>query len=136
MHEHESSDTTLPPDSALGQPSFYDPAVHPATRTRRAHNARDDVWIRAFVQQGSVAHIATHLNEQPFITPSTYWYDAATHELFFHSNVVGRLRANCERHDQVCLAISEVGRCLPSNDPVEMSVQYRGVVIFGTGACA
>ena len=61
MHKHESSDTTLPPDGPLGQPSFYDPAVRPATRSRRARNARDDAWIRAFVQQGAVAHIATRL---------------------------------------------------------------------------
>ena len=132
MYEHESSDTTPPPDGPIRPPSFYDPAVHPVTRIRHTRHARDDAWIRAFVQQGVVAHIATRWEAQLFINPSTYWYDEGRHELFFHSNVVGRMRANSERHSGICLAISEFGRFLPSNDPVEMSVQYRSVVIFGT----
>jgi nitroimidazol reductase NimA-like FMN-containing flavoprotein (pyridoxamine 5'-phosphate oxidase superfamily) len=113
------------------RPSYYDPAVTPLTRQRRPQNRQDDDWIRAFLTRAPVAHVATRWDEQPFVTPTTFHYDETRHELTFHSNVVGRLRANSERHDAVCVEVSEFGDLLPSNDPIEMSIQYRSVMIFG-----
>ena len=131
MSDHEPSASPSTPGRSLGQNPFYDPTVNPPTRPRRPRNAKDDGWIRTFLHQGLVAHIATRWNELPFINPSNYWYDQARHEIIFHSNVVGRIRANSERHDEVCLEVSEFGRFLPSNDPMEVSLQYRSVVVFG-----
>lgn len=116
---------------SLGQNSYYDPVLNPPTRPRRPGNAKDDAWIRAFLHLGLVAHIGTRWNDRPFVHPSSYWFDEDRHELVFHSNVVGRLRANSERHDEMCLEISEFGRFLPSNNPLEISLQYRSVMVFG-----
>ncbi|WP_027480885.1 pyridoxamine 5'-phosphate oxidase family protein [Deinococcus pimensis] len=113
------------------RPSYYDPAVTPLTRQRRPANRRDDDWVRAFLARATVAHVATRWDDQPFVTPTTFWYDAERHELTFHSNVVGRVRANSERHDAVCVEVSEFGHLLPSNDAIEMSIQYRSVMVFG-----
>jgi hypothetical protein len=112
-------------------PRDYSLNVTPANTQRRPANARDDEWVRAFLRRGQIAHIATRWDEQPFITPSTYWYDEARHRLIFHSNIVGRVRANSERHARVCVEISVFGRFLPSNAALEFSVQYASVVIFG-----
>jgi uncharacterized protein len=72
------------------------------------------------------------VGEQPFINPTTFWYDAAAHTIYFHSNIVGRMRANAEHHDQACFEASRFGRFLPSNIALEFSVQYESVVVYGT----
>ena len=111
---------------------YYDLDVNAPTRMRRPQNRRDDAWIVEFLHRVPVIHVATRWGEQPFITPTTFWYDEARHEILFHSNVVGRVRANSEAHPEVCLEASEFGHVLPSNDMIEMSMQYRSVVVFGT----
>ena len=103
----------------------------PAAHQRLPEYARDDEWIRAFLQRGQIAHIASRWDLQPFITPTTYFYDQAGHRLIFHSNIAGRIRANIERHPEVCAEVSEMGKLLPSNVALEFSLQYRSVIVFG-----
>jgi nitroimidazol reductase NimA-like FMN-containing flavoprotein (pyridoxamine 5'-phosphate oxidase superfamily) len=112
-------------------PKDYSLAVTPANEQRRPENARDDDWTRAFLVRARVGHVATRWDDQPFITPTTFWYDPQRREIYFHSNLVGRVRANSERHARVCFEASEFGRLLPSNVALEFSLQYESVVAFG-----
>lgn len=109
----------------------YDLSANPPAKLRRQELAQDDDWICGFLQRAQVGHVATRWDEQPFITPTTFWYDSERHEIYFHSNISGRLRANTERHPQVCFEACQSGRLLPSNVALEFSVQYEGVVAFG-----
>ncbi len=115
----------MPRDYALDHQS-------PTAHQRRPEYLRGDEWIRDLLRRGQIAHIATRWDDQPFVTPSNYFYDEAGHRLIFHSNLTGRLRANLERHPRLCVEVSEVGRYLPSNVALEFSVQYRSVLVFGT----
>jgi len=103
----------------------------PIAFQRRPHLTRDDDWIRAFLKEVKVGHIATSLDGQPFVNPTTFWYDEENHQIVFHSNVAGRVRSNIESNPQVSLEASELGRLLPSNVALEFSLQFRSVVIFG-----
>jgi len=103
----------------------------PLNEIRRKEYARDDDWISEFLQVAKVGHVATRWEEQLFITPMTFWYDVARHEIYFHSNITGRLRANSEQHERVCFEASEMGKALPSNVASEFSIQYASVVVFG-----
>ena len=103
----------------------------PTAHQRRPEYVRDDDWIQSFLHRGLIAHIASLGDGQPFITPSTYYYDEPNHRLIFHSNIAGRIRANIERQPQVCAEVSELGKFLPSNVALEFSLQYRSVVVFG-----
>lgn len=94
--------------------------------------AQDDDWIRDFLRQSSIGHIATRWDEQPFITPSTFWHDPERHAIYFHSNITGRVRANVERHPEVCFETSRSGKLLPSNVALEFGIQYESVIAFGT----
>ena len=104
----------------------------PTAQQRKPEYARDDVWIRELLRRGQVAHIGTLWDEQPFVTPSNYYFDEANHRLIFHSNLTGRIRANIEHQARVCVEVSELGRYLPSNVALEFSLQYRSVMVFGT----
>lgn len=112
-------------------PQDYSLTASPPNQQRLPEYARDDAWIRAFLHRAQICRVATRWDEQPFITPTTFCYDEKRHEIYFHSNVVGRLRANVERHSQVCFETSERGEFLPSNVALEFSVQYAGVMAFG-----
>jgi nitroimidazol reductase NimA-like FMN-containing flavoprotein (pyridoxamine 5'-phosphate oxidase superfamily) len=114
-------------------PRDYSLKTHlPTDHQRLPEYQRGEEWIRAFLHKAQVAHIASLWDDQPFITPSTFFYDEAGHRLIFHSNISGRVRANLERHPKVCVEVSEMGRLLPSNVAMEFSLQYRSVLVFGT----
>ena len=104
----------------------------PTAFQRRPHLTKDDEWIRAFLKEVKVGHLATSLNDQPFLTPTTFWYDEENHQIIFHSNVAGRIRSNIESNPKVSMEASELGKLLPSNVALEFSLQFRSVVIFGT----
>jgi nitroimidazol reductase NimA-like FMN-containing flavoprotein (pyridoxamine 5'-phosphate oxidase superfamily) len=101
-------------------------------KQRLPEYAQDDQWIVNFLNNTKIGHIATRWNNQPFITPSTFYFDEDAQEIIFHSNIVGRVRANIERHPEVCFEASEYGRFLPSNIALEFSMQYESVICFGT----
>lgn len=113
------------------KPSKYSLDTMPANQQRLPAYQMDDDWIIAFLHRAQIGHIATHWDEQPFITPSTYWYNEAKQEIYFHSNITGRVRANCERYPEVCFEASEFGKFLPSNIALEFSLQYESVIVFG-----
>jgi uncharacterized protein len=104
----------------------------PTAFQRRPHLTKEDAWIRKFLKTAKVGHIATSIDGQPFINPSTFWYDEANHQIVFHSNIAGRIRSNIESNPKVCLEASVLGQMLPSNVALEFSLQYRSVVVFGT----
>ena len=103
----------------------------PANKQRLAEYAMDESWIIDFLTKTEIGHIATRWDNQPFITPSTFWYDEIGQEIIFHSNIVGQVRKNAERHPEVCFEASEYGNFLPSNISLEFSMQYESVIIFG-----
>ncbi len=113
-------------------PKDYSLEASPPNALRRKDHARDDAWIREFLASAQVGHIATRWDDQPFITPTSFWYDPQRQCLYFHSNVAGRLRANVERHPRACFEASRSGKLLPSNVALEFSVQYASVIAFGT----
>jgi len=104
----------------------------PAAFQRLPEYKRDDEWIRAFLREARVGHVACARDGQPFINPSTFWFDEENHQIIFHSNIVGRIRSNIEANPQVCFESSELGKMLPSNVALEFSLQFRSVIAFGT----
>ncbi len=104
----------------------------PTAHQRRPHLTRGDEWIRAFLKEAKVGHVATAYDNQPFLNPTTFWFDEENHQIVFHSNIAGRVRSNIEANPKVCLEASELGRLLPSNVALEFSLQYRSVIVFGT----
>jgi len=103
----------------------------PTAYQRLPEYKRENDWIRTFLHVAKVGHIASSWDGQPFLNPSTFWFDEANRRIIFHSNIAGRMRANIERNPKVCLEASELGKLLPSNIALEFSLQYRSVIVFG-----
>jgi len=103
----------------------------PTSFQRRPHLIRNDDWIRSFLKEAKVGHVATSVDGQPFINPTIFWFDEENHQIVFHSNVAGRVRSNIENNQRVTFEASELGKFLPSNVALEFSLQYRSVIVFG-----
>ena len=109
----------------------YSLESEPANKQRLEEYIQGEKWIKAFLTRAEIGHFATRWEDQPFITPSTFYYDEGHHEIIFHSNFEGRVRANIERHPEACFETSNYGRFLPSNIALEFSMQYESVICFG-----
>lgn len=111
----------------------YGLASQPPTANQRLPEyTRDEEWARQLLRVAQIGRVATSWDDQPFVTPTTFWYDEASQRVIFHSNLAGRVRANIERNPKACLEASEIGRMLPSNVALEFSLQFRSVMAFGT----
>ena len=116
--------------------TYYDPRTRDPASSRRLANRRDDAWIRALLARLHFCRIGTLWAGEdgeafPFINPTSFVYRPERHDIVYHSNIAGRLRANTEHSARATFEASEIGRLLPSNDPLELGVQYRSVVAFG-----
>ena len=78
-----------------------------------------------------VGHISTRDGNQPFINPTSFWYNEDSHEIYFHSNAHGRMRFNADNNPEACFECFSSGRLLPSNLALEVSFQYKCVIAFG-----
>lgn len=112
-------------------PENYDPQVTPPNYQRHPEYACSDEWIREFLRHALVGHVATRWENQPFITPTLFYFAADKHTIYIHANIVGRLRANADHFPEVCFETSHYGELLPSNAALEFGLQYESVIAFG-----
>lgn len=107
----------------------------PPNQVKRIDRAvEDETWIRDLLHRAPMGTLATVYEGQPFINSNLFVFDEAAHTIYMHTARLGRTRANIEAHERVCFSVSEMGRLLPADTALEFSVEYGGVVIFGTGA--
>ena len=109
----------------------YNPNNRLINQSRRPKLDMDDEWNAKFLNKIKVGHISTRDGNQPFINPTSFWYSKEDHEIYFHSNAVGRMRFNAENNPETCFECYRSGRLLPSNLALEVSFQYECVIAFG-----
>jgi uncharacterized protein len=113
-----------------------DYAALPLNQVRRADRAmHDDAWIAEMLHRAPIGYLATVHDGQPFINSNLFVYDEDAHAIYMHTARVGRTRANVEAEEaaaRACFTVSEMGRLLPADEALEFSVEYAGVVTFGT----
>lgn len=105
----------------------------PAPETvRRKDRAKDDDWIRGFLHRASFGFLATVAEGRPYLNSNLFVYDEGSHALYMHTARVGRTPSNVERGGPVTFSAAVMGRLLPAPEALEFSVEYSGVVVFGT----
>jgi len=109
--------------------------LEPTNIRRRDREVSDDAWIREFLQTAPIGVLATNYDGQPFINSNIFAFDAASEVIYLHTARVGRTRGNAEAQDTgvpACFHIMQMGRMLPAERALEFSVEYAGVMAFGT----
>lgn len=114
-----------------------DPRAVPASQVRRADRAmNEDAWIAGFLHEAPYGYLATADDGQPFINSNLFVFDEARHCLYLHTARLGRTRTNVEASGAdgapVCFSVSTMGRLLPADEALEFSVEYTGVMVFGS----
>ena len=100
------------------------------TAIRRTDRAiTNDAEIADLLRQADICRIATSVNDQPFISANTFWYDGE--RIFFHTASEGRTLTNIGLNPRVCLEVDWRGQWLPAKTALAFSVEYTGVVVFG-----
>ncbi len=102
------------------------------TRLRRADRAmRDPDDIEALLQRGRFGYAATTSGDQPFLHPTTFWYDRSARRIYFHGARQGRTLENVTQNPRVCFGVAEMGRLLPAEKACNFSLEYASVCVFG-----
>jgi nitroimidazol reductase NimA-like FMN-containing flavoprotein (pyridoxamine 5'-phosphate oxidase superfamily) len=105
----------------------------PLNAVRRSDRAvEDENWIVDFLKRAAIGILATAYEGQPFINSNLFVYDEANHCIYMHTARLGRTRGNVEADERVCFSVTEMGRLLPADEALEFSVEYSGVVVFGS----
>jgi uncharacterized protein len=102
---------------------------------RRRDRGKDEPWVTDFMHQAPYGFMAT-VGEggQPFLNSNLFVYDEARHCIYLHTHRTGKTRDNVEQAQKVAFSVAAMGRLLPAPEALEFSVEYAGVVAFGTGA--
>lgn len=108
--------------------------VAEASEVRRRDRAKGDAWIRAFLKRASFGFLATVEGGRPFLNSNLFVFDEAAHAIFIHTARRGRTPSNVEGGGPATFSAAVMGRLLPAPEALEFSVEYSGVVVFGTAA--
>jgi len=106
-----------------------DAAWTPLRRADRAMRDPDD--IEALLRRGRFGYTATTSGDQPFLHPTTFWYDQKARRIYFHGARQGRTLQNVTRNPRVCFGVAEMGRLLPAESACDFSLEYASVSVFG-----
>jgi nitroimidazol reductase NimA-like FMN-containing flavoprotein (pyridoxamine 5'-phosphate oxidase superfamily) len=101
---------------------------------RKDRQVTDDEWIKEMLRSAPAGTLATVTDGQPFVNMNLFVYCEPEHAIYTHTARTGRTRTNVEGEERVCFSLSTMGRLLPADTALEMSVEYAGVVVFGKAA--
>lgn len=108
----------------------------PRSTIRRRDRGKDDRWAASFLRRAAYGFLAT-VGEggQPFLNSNLFVYDDAggKRRIYLHTHRTGRTRDNLDAAEKVAFSAVAMGRLLPAPEALEFSVEYAGVVAFGTG---
>ncbi len=103
--------------------------------TVRGGTARRSTYDRAVIDsildEGVVCHVGFVEDEDPFVVPMSY--ARAGHEMYFHGGRGGRIMHVLTSGEPVCVEVTIADGIVLGRSPVHHSMNYRSVVLFGTG---
>ena len=108
----------------------------PRSALRRRDRGKDDAWVAAFLRRAAYGFLATvGKGGQPFLNSNLFVFDdsGGGRRIYLHTHRTGRTRDNLQGAEKVAFSAVAMGRLLPAPEALEFSVEYAGVVAFGTG---
>jgi L-amino acid N-acyltransferase YncA/nitroimidazol reductase NimA-like FMN-containing flavoprotein (pyridoxamine 5'-phosphate oxidase superfamily) len=98
---------------------------------RRHDRAKDDAWIRRFLELAPWGVLATKADGRIFLNPNLFVLDPRARRLYLHTARTGRTPSNVAMGGSATFSASAMGRLLPAPEALEFSVEYSGVIAFG-----
>ena len=109
-------------------PSYRD---RPVTQVRRKDRKLDaPEWIDRFLRIAPVGHLAVSLSGEPFLHSNLFWYDGDA--VYLHTAGMGKFRTLIDAGAaRACFSVTEHGRLLPADTPLDFSTEYASVIAYG-----
>lgn len=100
---------------------------------RRDRGLTDDAWIDHYLSIAAVGHLAICWEGEPLLHSNIFWFDGGR-RLYFHTAAVGKFRSVVNELTEArgCFSITELGRLLPADTPLNFSTEYASVQAYGT----
>lgn len=92
-------------------------------------NERQDVV--KLLDRSSVCHVGLVTDGQPFVIPTLY--ACVGDELLLHGSVASRLVRHVRTGEPICVTVTEVDGLVLARSAFETSMNYRSVVVLGSG---
>ncbi len=113
----------------MNQPPPSDRATVKRLPKRAAY---DTATIHAILDQGLICHVSFSVEGQPNVVPTIY-VRMGDH-LYLHGSPASRMLQVLQRGEAVCIAVTIVDGLVLARSAFHHSMNYRSVVLFGTGA--
>ncbi|MFC3079401.1 pyridoxamine 5'-phosphate oxidase family protein [Phenylobacterium terrae] len=107
------------------------PAPSPRTRLRRRpeRGRYDEASLFAVLDAALVAHIGYLDEDQPMVTPTTFWREGRT--LYWHGAAASRILARSGSGAPVCVTVTLLDGLIVGRSGIKHSVNYRSAMVFG-----
>ena len=100
---------------------------------RRDRGLTEDRWIDRYLSIAPVGHLAVCWEGEPLLHSNIFWFDG-DRRIYFHTAAVGKFRSVLDASGAArgCFSITELGRLLPADTPLNFSTEYASVQAYGT----
>jgi nitroimidazol reductase NimA-like FMN-containing flavoprotein (pyridoxamine 5'-phosphate oxidase superfamily) len=96
-----------------------------------ARGVYDRAVIHQIVDAGLVCHLGFVVDGQPFVIPTTYVRVGET--IYVHGSPASRMLKTLEQGVAACVTVTLVDGLVLARSAFHHSINYRSVVVFGTG---
>ncbi|HET8727145.1 MAG TPA: pyridoxamine 5'-phosphate oxidase family protein [Alphaproteobacteria bacterium] len=106
----------------------------PKTRVKRLpkRGHYDRETIHGILDAGVVCHVGYLIDDQPYVTPTTYWREGD--QLYWHGSSASRMIRALKRGVRVCFTVTHIDGFVLARSGFHHSVNYRSVMAFGTAS--
>ncbi len=107
--------------------------ITPRTRVKRLgpRGAYDRATVHAILDQALICHVAFDVDGRPGIIPTAHWRLAET--LYLHGSAASRMLRVLAKGVELAIGVTLMDGLVLARSGFHSSINYRSVVIYGTG---
>lgn len=93
----------------------------------------DEAWIESFLARRPKGVLGLVDGGAPYLVTQLYVYDGDERAIYLHGANAGRTKdvVSSTGDAEACFTVSEMGRLIPAEKPVDFTVEYASVDAFG-----
>ncbi|MEM2129225.1 MAG: pyridoxamine 5'-phosphate oxidase family protein [Candidatus Bathyarchaeia archaeon] len=84
-----------------------------------------------FLREAKVGRLGICQNDQSYVVPVLFAYDAETNAIYIHSSKKGKKNEMMKLNPNICFEIDEMFEVIVNKSPCKCDVTYRSVIVFG-----
>lgn len=111
--------------------SFFEKTPRNQVRRIAKRGQYDKDTVYNILDQAFLCHISFVVDEQPFIIPTTY--ARIEDSIYIHGSHISRMLKHLQTGEKLCLSVTLVDGIVLARSAFHHSMNYRSVVVFGTG---